>query len=209
MLKAALPQASEEKQRLAADPDTSYMVLDVLADDVAAAVRLAAAQNFSTPVHVLGTLADTDSDAAVRKAAFDNLKYARTLDFDAKLRPAREIVSDFLSRYPLKRLDASQGQPLILPFDLGIRAKLTGVRSSWKAASTVRMTSPGPHTLAEAVASLMTQLNLPAPPAFCTEDGETFYCSASTSLAKGADLSSGFAMKKGEATIYSWGTSAQ
>lgn len=204
LVKAAIPQNKEEKLRLANNPTTIQSVLMALADDQDAEVRLAVAKN-PQAFPRLRNLTE-DSDERVREAALQNLQHARMptkADFE------HDNIENFIATHPIKTLIKSQEQPVILPWDISMTTNLRAMRSTWKAASTVRMTRPGPHTLAEAVAYLVRQLNLPAPPAFCTEDAETFYCSASTSLQKGADLSSGFAIKKGDAMIYSWGTSAR
>ena len=53
--------------------------LAVLAEDSSAEIRLAVARNSRTPVSSLARLAGTDASPAVREAAINNLKVARTL----------------------------------------------------------------------------------------------------------------------------------
>jgi hypothetical protein len=72
--------AREERLKLAASQDSMAVVLAGLARDKDVAVRKAVASNLKTSIHTLRSLADNDSDPAVRSAAKENLKRARLSD---------------------------------------------------------------------------------------------------------------------------------
>ena len=201
LIKSSIPTSLEEKLALVNDPTTPLMVVDALAHDQQAAVRLAAVQQPYLDIHVLGKLAERDPDDAVREIALSKSRLARRGTDRFLALQKTEAITSVLSRYPITAVFAGQEQPALLPFDLEIEEHLTAMRATWTAAASV---ATGPQTLAEAVELLVKTLHLPDYPAFCAEGGGAFYCSASTSLEPGADLNAGFAIEHGGTTIYSW-----
>ncbi len=204
LIKSSLPTTLEEKLALVNEPTTPFMVVDALAQDRLAAVRLATVHYPHLNIHVFKRLVH-DPDDAVHEAA-ESIQYRHRRGIDILAAQKTEAMTSFLSRYPIKTVFEGQEQPALLPFDLAIEEHLTAMRASWTAAASVET---GPQTLAEAVELLVKTLKLTDYPAFCTEDTATFYCSASTSLEPGADLNAGFAIEKGGTTIYSLHASQQ
>jgi hypothetical protein len=83
-------------------------------------------------------------------------------------------------------------------------AKVNAVAPRIKLSSGPKRGKNGPQTLEEAVEYLRTNVGLVCPPALCVEHEGVFYFSGGTSTSIDTNFLSGFAIKKGDTSIYSW-----
>lgn len=88
-----------------------------------------------------------------------------------------------------------------VPPDNALKEKLGVIQKKWIAGKPKNGT---PETLDESRQHLWKNVNMVCPPAFCIEWNEVFYFSGGQSTWRETDFTSGYAIRKGKGTIYSW-----
>jgi hypothetical protein len=82
--------------------------------------------------------------------------------------------------------------------------KVEAIRLRMKVARVPEAVKVGPQTLQEAADYIGDNLAMAYPPGACVEQNGVFYFSGGTSTKCETNFVSGFAIKKGEPTIYEW-----
>ncbi|MDR0993076.1 MAG: hypothetical protein LBN38_00700 [Verrucomicrobiota bacterium] len=92
----------------------------------------------------------------------------------------------------------------VISLDQSTEAKIASVVPRMRKVREVGETVGAPQTIEEATDFLRKHVSMAFPPAVCTEREGVFYFSGGRSASRIKDFSSGFAIVKGQRTIYSW-----
>jgi len=93
---------------------------------------------------------------------------------------------------------------IVMHADQATIDKVEAIRVRMKVESVPEAVTVGPQTIQQAADYLGDRIAMAYPPGACVEHNGVFYFSGGTSTKCETNFVSGFAMKKGEPTIYRW-----
>ncbi len=102
------------------------------------------------------------------------------------------------------RLKGLMSRTEVIRPDAPTVGKINSARLRMKPVRTPQSASGGPQTIEEAGDYLAKHVAMACPPAVCAEYDGIFYFSGGTTTAVETNFQSGFAIKKGKATIHLW-----